>query len=175
MWRAGSICFPSSVWVWHQSAYLWAVWAGWKFPPYRCGPQCLICWWMGNHGRSFLSFPHPLQSCYYNMYNIYLLIIMNTHTLFTIYQLGSWVFCFCYFPFLPLISHYLSERHVKNRKHRLPPFSVGLTPVGLLVGRSGPGGGSSLPDAAPNVLSVGKWISMGDSFSHSYTHFEAVF
>ena len=104
MWRAGSICFPSSVWVWHRSAYLWAVRARWKFPLYRCGPQCLICWWMGNHGRSFLSFPHPLQSCYYNMYNIYLLIIMNTHTFYTIsaWKLGVLLLLFSlstpYFP-----------------------------------------------------------------------------
>ena len=64
-------------------------------------------------------------------------IVFNHHTLFTISQLGSWGVLFCYSSFLPLISHYVSDGHVKGREYMFPLFSVGLTPVGLFVGRPG--------------------------------------
>ena len=72
------------------------------------------------------------------------------------------------------ISHPLSERHVKKRKHRLPLFCVGLHQSTYMGTASGQGAISSQPDGVPNVLTVGKWINTGYSpnrhaFSiHSY-------
>ena len=75
---------------------------------------------------------------------------------------------------LPFISHPLSERHEKKRKHRLPLFCVGLHQSTYMGTASGQGAISSQPDGVPNVLAVGKWINTGYSpnrhaFSiHSY-------
>ena len=79
------------------------------------------------------------------------------------------MFCFFQYSFLPFISIYLSERHEKNRKHRLPFFSVGLTPVGLLGDRAGPGDNVLPSRCGPQCLICWKMDKHG-RFILSFLH-----